>query len=116
MLLKSRDWRVYLQEMLVDCQKVVRYTSGMSTLADFTRDDAAYDGILHNLQMIGEAARYIPDEVRPLMPNVEWKAIVGLRNVIVHRYFAIDNEIVWDIVQRKIPELERELKAFLGTT
>lgn len=114
--LKSRDWRVYLEDMLPGCQKVIRYTSDMTTLEELTREEVVYDGTLHNLQLIGEAARDVPDDIRDQMPNVAWKAIIGLRNVIVHGYFAIDNEIVWEIIQHRVPDLEHELETFLNVT
>lgn len=59
--------------------------------------------------MIGEAAKMIPDSVRADYPKVEWKKISGLRDILVHHYFEVDLDIIWDVIQNKLPALEREL-------
>jgi uncharacterized protein with HEPN domain len=61
---------------------------------------------VRNLEVIGEAAKNIPEEVRANSPTIEWKKIAGLRDILIHEYFGIDGEIVWDIVQNKLPSLE----------
>lgn len=73
--------------------------------ADFLRQELVYDAALRNLEIIGEAAKAIPVEVRERFPQVHWKAIVGLRDVLAHAYFALDDDTLWDIVTNKVPEL-----------
>lgn len=75
-----------------------------------------YYATLHTLQIIGEAAGRVPEDVQKQMPAVPWSDIIGLRHVVVHGYAFIDNMAIWDVVQRDVPELERELKAFLAAT
>lgn len=75
------------------------YTAGMSR-AEFEKSRMAYDATVRNLELLGEAARNVPDEVRSANSQIPWKRIVGLRNILIHGYLAIDNEIIWDIVTR----------------
>ena len=71
------------------------------------------DGVIRNLEIIGEAVKKIPSETRKKYPDIDWKRIVGLRDVITHKYFGIDSEIIWDIVKDKIVELRKCIKEIL---
>ncbi len=68
--------------------------------------------VLRNLEIIGEAAKHIPEDVRAQMPAIEWRKIAGLRDIVVHVYFGIDDDIIWDIVSNKVCELAEALTAF----
>ena len=107
----SRDWTLYLDDILESCNKIQRYTKDM-TLRQFTQDEKTYDAVVRNLEIIGEAAKQIPDDVRGQLPRIEWRKIGALRDVIAHAYFGIDNEILWDLVQHKVPELKRSIESF----
>jgi len=93
----SRDWRLYLDDILAACGKVERYTAGM-TLEAFRADEKTFDAVLRNLTIVGEAAKQVPDEVRRAMPSTDWRKVGGLRDIVVHAYHGIDDEIVWDVV------------------
>ncbi len=76
----------------------------------------AYDATLRNLEILGEAAKKIPDDIRQRFPEVNWRGVAGLRDILAHAYFALDDATLWKIVQTDIPELlgllekiEREL-------
>jgi len=68
---------------------------------------------VRNLEIIGEAVKNIPDEVKKGNPDVEWKKIAGLRDILIHVYFGIDVEVVWDIVKNKIPKLKEKIEEIL---
>ncbi len=106
----SRDWRLYWQDVLTCCDKVVRYTEGMDQRA-FEVDDRTYDAVVRNLEVIGEAAKQLPVEARQLATQVEWRKIAGLRDVLAHAYFGIDNDILWDVVTNEVPRLRAALSA-----
>ncbi|MEX0762937.1 MAG: DUF86 domain-containing protein [Dehalococcoidia bacterium] len=107
----SRDWRIYLEDILNACRKVRRYTAGM-TLDEFQQDEKSYDAVVRNLEVVGEAAKRLPDEIKILMPNVEWRKASGLRDILAHAYFGIDDDIIWDVIQNKVPEIERAIETF----
>ncbi len=69
---------------------------------------------MRNLEVIGEAVKKVPDEVRSRHPDVEWKKIAGLRDILIHEYFGIDANIIWDIVRTKLPQLEQEVEKILS--
>jgi uncharacterized protein with HEPN domain len=107
----SRDWQLYLDDMVAACEKILRFTAGM-TRAEFFDDEKTHDAVVRNIQIAGEAAKNIPAEVRQTMPGIEWKKIAGMRDLIVHAYFGIDPDILWLAVETKVPELLRTLRAF----
>ena len=101
----SRDVGLYLEDILLACQKIRRYTAGTS-FADFKGDERTYDAVIRNMEIIGEAARNVESEFQAQYPDVEWRAITALRNILAHGYFSIKDEILWDIVENKVPRLE----------
>jgi uncharacterized protein with HEPN domain len=105
----SRDWRLYLKDMRGAAGKVVRYSEGFDMLT-FASNELARDAVLRNLEIIGEAAKHIPTEIRDKAPKLEWRRVTGLRDIVAHAYFGIDNAILWDIVSVKVPELIETLQ------
>src|SRR5262245_30813510 len=89
-------------------EKVERYVAGLDH-DTFIKDDKTIDSVVRNLEIIGEAANRLPEDFRTQHPEVEWRKIVGLRNRIVHDYFNIDVEIVWEIIQKDLPNLKLKL-------
>ncbi len=77
----------------------------------FSADELVIDGVARNLEIIGEATRQLPEEFRRVHPQIAWTQIAGLRNRIVHDYFGLDLEIIWEIIQHDLPELEKQVRA-----
>jgi uncharacterized protein with HEPN domain len=99
--------------MLESLEKIERYATEL-TFERFARDDRTVDAVVRNLEVIGEAARQIPSEVRERYPEVPWRRVIGLRNVVVHEYFAVDVEIVWTVVRQSLPELKEALRRMMA--
>jgi uncharacterized protein with HEPN domain len=108
----SRELRLYLADIQVACEKVLRYTKGME-FEQFLADDRTFDAVLRNLQIIGEAVKNIPDDVRDRNPEIEWRKIAGLRDILAHTYFRIEDEIIWDIIKTKIKPLLTRMNQLL---
>lgn len=109
----SRDYKVYLEDILKAIDKIQKYTSGLDK-DKLAADEKTLDAVLLNLEVVGEAVKNVPDEVRLAHPEVEWKKMAGLRDILVHEYFGINLEIVWDIVQNKLPPLRNHIKDILS--
>lgn len=78
---------------------------------EFLNDELVIDDVARNLEIIGEAARQLPEEFRRVHIQIPWTHIAGLRNRIVHDYFGLDLEIIWEIIQHDLPELEKQVRA-----
>ena len=109
----SRDESLYLADIQESCEKVLRFTKGM-TYKDFVHDDLHFDAVLRNLEIIGEAVKNISEETRQKYPNVKWRKIAGFRDIVAHEYFGINDETVWDIVENEIPNLLAIVKVIFG--
>jgi uncharacterized protein with HEPN domain len=108
-----RDSRVYLDDILEATRKITVYTASLSKAA-FPEDEKTLDAVVRNLEVIGEAVKKLPENLRAEHSAVEWKKIAGLRDILIHEYFGLDAEIVWDIVQNKVPALDREVRPMLN--
>lgn len=110
--MSKRDFKLFLKDMLEGIQKIMKYTKGKS-YEEFVNDELLVDGVIRNLEVLGEAAKNIPQSFRKNYPDVEWKKIAGLRDILIHEYFGIDYEVLWDIIQNKIPKINEDIQVIL---
>ncbi len=111
----SRDTRLYLADIVGCCDKIGRYTVGL-TIEQFRSDEKVVDAVARNLELIGEATKRLPDDLRARYQDVPWRKMAGLRDVIVHGYFGVDLQLLWDIVQKDVPSARLKVAAILATT
>jgi uncharacterized protein with HEPN domain len=104
-----RDYKVHLDDILQAIAKVREYTAGISS-AELAGDTKTFDAVVRNLEVIGEAARAVPEAIRLQHPEVDWKRISGLRDILIHQYFGVDAQIISDIIQNKRPTLEQQIQ------
>jgi uncharacterized protein with HEPN domain len=107
-----RDYKVYFEDIAEAIRKIRFFTKGLS-LESFRLDVKTFDAVIRNLEIIGEAIKRVPEEIRSKYMDVEWKKIAGLRDILAHEYFGVDVEIIWDIIQNKLPVLEEQIKQML---
>ena len=89
--------------------KIDRYSEGMSQ-DDFQSDEKTIDAVVRNLEIIGEAASRMPEDFTDQHSEIEWVKIIGLRNRIVHEYFGVDLQIIWQIIKKDLPSFKESLK------
>jgi len=100
-----RDPRLYLDDILEAISRIQEYTLGLD-YSEFTEDTKTQDAVVRNLEIIGEAAGRLPESARSRAADIEWRKIVGLRNILAHQYFGVSLPVVWDIVSGKLGPLE----------
>jgi uncharacterized protein with HEPN domain len=105
----SRSWLLFLDDMREAARKIDRYVAGRDQDA-FRADEMAFDATLRNLEILGEAVKGIPEEIRVRYPDINWRGVAGFRNVLAHAYFAVDEETLWDIIANKVPQLLAQLE------
>ena len=88
-----RDYKVFLEDIIDAIQKIHVYTTGLS-FEELKNDSKTLDAVIRNLEVIGEAIKNIPEDVRKQKPDVEWKKIAGLRDILIHEYFGVNIEII----------------------
>ena len=111
---EGREWRCYVQDMLEFGEKVLSYTDGMDHDM-FIADTRTYDATLRNIQLVGEAATHVPDDVRESNPDIPWRAIIGVRNRLAHSYLHINDSVIWSIAQDAIPDTLPRLRRLLDS-
>jgi len=105
----KRDWRLFVTDILKSINKIERYVESI-TFEQFIGDDMRRDAVVRNLEIIGEAANQIPEEIQERYSDIPWKSIIGFRNRLAHGYFVIDYKIVWEIVKNDIPLMKRKME------
>src|SRR3989344_4765380 len=108
-LFMQKNYKVYFDDVLEAIEKIQNYTKNKS-YEEFVKDGLLTDGVIRNLEIIGEAVKNIPSEIKKKHQNVEWKKISGLRDILIHSYSGINLTIVWDIVKNKLPILKNSIK------
>lgn len=110
--MKKRTYKMFVEDILSAMDKISRYIKGF-TFEMFEKDEMIIDAIVRNLEIIGEASRNIPEEVREKYPYIPWRRMIGLRNIVIHEYFGIDLDIIWQIISINLPETRSEVKYML---
>lgn len=103
---------IFLQDILESIEKIEHYTKSTS-LEEFLGDDEKQDAIMKRLEVIGEAVKNIPDEVKKKNSTIPWKDMAGMRDVLIHEYFGVRMERVWDTAKNDIPKLKKSIAKLL---
>ena len=110
-----REWRFYLDDMIGFPGKAIEYTEGLEQ-GRFVASGLNYDATVRNLELPGEAATHIPEEIRNANPQISWRLIIATLNRLIHGYLGIDNDTLWSIIRSDIPALVSLLVALKGSS
>ena len=99
-----RGWKLRVSDIIEALENVLDYTTGM-TFEQFISDRKTIDAVVRNFIIIGEAATHLPDDIVTKYPDLPWREMRDMRNIVVHEYFGIDNLIVWETVQKNLPPI-----------
>lgn len=107
-----RDYKLYLHDIKEAIEKIKSFIEGY-TFEEFTNDHKTIDAVIRNLEIIGEAAKHIPKRVREKHPDVDWKAMIGMRNILAHEYFGVRIGIIWKTIKERLPALRNKIEEIL---
>ena len=108
----NKDNLVYIQDILDAIEKIKRYCKGVKK-QEFLKNELLMDGIVRNLEIMGEAVKRLSDEFRSMYPDIPWRKIAGMRDKIIHDYINVNYDIVWDAVKEDLPQLEKKLREII---
>lgn len=109
---KKRNINLFFVDILEAITSIKEYTQGMS-YNEFLKDKRTRDAVVRNLEIIGEAAKNIPDDTKEKYPEVNWKEMAGMRDKLIHEYFGVSNVVVWETVTDDIPMFESQIEKII---
>ncbi len=111
--MSEKDHGVFLRHMLVETEYILSSTPDSLKFEEFLHDETLKRAVVRSLEIIGEASKKIPVDVKLKWSSVEWKSIAGMRDRLIHDYMGVNYTIVWDVVRNRIPELKNSLEKIL---
>lgn len=109
---KSKNIKLFLVDILEAIGNIKEYSKNIS-YEEFAADKKTTDAVVRNLEIIGEAVKNIPDGIKAKHSEVNWKAVAGMRDKLIHEYFGVSNQIVWETIKNDLPLLEQQVKKIL---
>lgn len=113
--MKERDFTDYIKDILISMQDVEEFTSGI-TFEDFLQDKKTIKAVIRSLEVLGEAAKKIPDDIKARYPRIPWKRMAGMRDKLIHEYFGVDLQIVWNVVKQELPPVKPAIEELVRET
>jgi len=111
----TRNYNLYLEDMLTSMLRIEEYIGELS-FSEFKMNYLIVDAIIRNFEIIGEASKNVPTKIKQKYPEIPWKKMYGLRNLIAHEYFGIDYEMIWEISKNNLPQNSIDLRKIIENT
>jgi uncharacterized protein with HEPN domain len=109
---KKRNYRIYLEDIHLSMTRIIEYVGDMS-FDSFKQNHLIIDAVVRNFEIIGEASKNIPDQIKEKYPEIPWKKMYSLRNLMSHEYFGIDFEMIWEIITSDLPQNIKDMSKIL---
>lgn len=107
-----RNYELYLKDIVAAMESIEAFIAGID-FETFQTDDKTASAVMRKLEIIGEAVKQVPDEIRQKYPQVPWKEMAGMRDKLIHFYFGVDYFLVWKAITERVPEIKEELQRIL---
>ncbi len=104
--------KIFLEHIL-ECIELIEFYTDNKKEEDFIVSLLLQDAVIRRIEIIGEAVKNLPDEVKSKNPHIPWKKIAGMRDLLIHEYFGVDNKLTWSVVRKDIPELKKNIEKIL---
>jgi uncharacterized protein with HEPN domain len=105
----KRSYKLFAKDILNAIEKIEEFIDGMD-FDQFEDDDKTSSAVLRKLEIIGEAVKHLPDHIKENYKGIPWKEMAGMRDKLIHWYFGVDYQLVWNVITEEIPQLKTQLK------
>src|SRR6056297_247618 len=111
--MSHRSWKFRIEDIIEALDRIFRYVQDLN-YDGWIKDQKTIDAVIRNLEIIGEAAANVPQEIQSLYVNIPWYQMKGMRNILIHEYFGVDNDVLWNTIKKDLPVLKEKLQALEG--
>jgi uncharacterized protein with HEPN domain len=104
-----KNWRFRIEDIIEALDRIFQYVQGLD-YNSWLKDQKTIDAVIRNLEIIGEAAANVPQEIQDQYTDIPWYQMKGMRNILIHEYFGVDNEVIWKTIQEDLPILKTKMQ------